>query len=204
MICYICKENKSDGEVGEIVFGYLGMSVKIFKWGSLCKDCAEAEWIKDFENTNAREFFYVFAGKPTLDWPRYKESGFIVSGGRSDLTKLHDILKDIGVFSCEAKGNWEIVALGRLNPRGYTGQLYYFTNERDATEFAHLRSHADLEIHHIDKVIYEAQIERIRGGVGTVVKSQKRKYRIIQNPARESDKVTVEEVKKYAERYKKN
>lgn len=169
MICGRCSGifKESEAEAREIVFTYLGMQVKTFKVGSLCNDCVQAEWIREFKDADIRKFTVIdlLNGKLKVNWQRYEEYFYTGSGSgmhREYIERSHHTLKELGIFSHEAKGNWEIVALGRLNPRGYTGQLYYFTNERDAIEFARLRSRDGLEIHHIDEVIYNEQIKILK------------------------------------------
>jgi|SRR3989344_83512 len=162
MICGKCGGifKKSEAEAREIVFTYFGMRVKTFKMGSLCGDCVQAEWIRVFGDADANKFIDVVNGKPKVNWRVYEEYFYTGSGSRIHrdyIKRLHNILKELGIFSHEAKGNWEIVARGPigLNPRDYGGYLY-FTNKEDAAQFARLESSRDtlVEIRQISEVIY--------------------------------------------------
>jgi hypothetical protein len=155
-LCFICRKNRA-GNPQYISFSHRGLSVKIFKDGLTCADCAKKRWIKDFEE-NAKEFVYVVDGKPKVNWFRYRER-FDRGDFPNQEEKLHLILINIGILSGTAKGNWDLVAQGHicLNPKAFYDCLY-FTREEDVVEFARLEySYAEYywEIHHIDKVILQ-------------------------------------------------
>jgi len=159
-LCYRCKQNIS-GKYKDISFTYLEMTVKTFKNGFTCEQCSKQLWIEGFEN-NARDFIKISkSGKPTVNWPHYHS--FFSKGRFSDRkTTLHSILVDLGIFSLKPKGNWEIVADGPigLNPRVFLLYLY-FTNKKDAIEFAKLEFSRTLygwEIRHIGEVIEKKEV----------------------------------------------
>jgi hypothetical protein len=158
-LCYRCKKNKA-GKYRLISFVHLGLTVKIFKDGTICADCAKEEWIKDFEE-NAKEFVSAADGRPKVDWQRYHEY-FAMGRFHNQKERFHSLLIGLGVLSHDAKGNWEIVADGPigLNPRAHLAYLY-FTQKEDAVEFARLEKARTLyhwEIHHVDEVIPKQEV----------------------------------------------
>ncbi|MBI2450003.1 MAG: hypothetical protein HYV47_00545 [Candidatus Nealsonbacteria bacterium] len=159
-LCYKCKKNKVSGKGADFSFVHLGMQIKIFKWSGLCNECAKAEWIEGFER-DAKEFIEVVDGKPKVNWQRYREH-FNTGEFYGQRERLHSLLKDMGILSYEAKGNWEIVADGPigLNPRSEVSYLY-FTRQEDVMEFANLKYCNTLypwEIRHIDEVIPRKEV----------------------------------------------
>lgn len=162
--CYRCKENEAKEKYGNISFSYQGMRVKIFRVGGLCKECAKAEWLEDFEK-NAKEFIDMVNGKPKVNWKRYHEY-FKMRHSHDKKEKFHSLLVDLNILSSLAQGNWEIVAYGPIgiSPRSFASYLYFIKKE-DAIEFARLengRTQYSWEIHHIDEVIPKQRVLNIR------------------------------------------
>ncbi len=158
--CWECKNNEADIGVKNVSFRYQDMEVKTKYFGAWCAGCAEAKWVKKFEE-NAQEFITAIDGKPKVEWQRYHKH-FGEGHFHDQKEILHVLLVDLGVLSYQTKGNWEIVADGPigLNPRAHLSYLY-FTRGEDATEFACLmigRTSYGWEIRHIDEVISKNDI----------------------------------------------
>ena len=172
-LCSRCKQN-SAGKYKDISFTYLGMTVKISKDGFTCEQCLKELWIEGFEK-NAKEFikiskrtilrprtwFRFLSSKPTVNWPHYH--GFFSEGRFSGRKRaFHRILIDLGIFSLQPRGNWEIVADGQisLNPQA-PFSYFYFVNKKDAIEFARVEfsnTFYGWEIRHISEVLEKKEV----------------------------------------------
>lgn len=130
--CIFCKKNKS-GEAKKISFEYKGFKFSSFKDPSTCEECEKKEVIRRFE-TFGRKFISLENGKLKINWKFFSEAYWHERDNH-----LIRILQDMGIFSYNAEGNWELVSPGVcwLNPVKSAGPLY-FTRQEDVVEFARL------------------------------------------------------------------
>ncbi len=158
--CIYCKKKKA-AEPKTVSFEYGGFKFFSFKDGSTCEECEKKEVIRRF-NEFGRKFISLKDGKVKVNWKFYSRA-YWKEGDNS----LIRVLQDLGIFSFNSKGNWEIRADGSvsLNPIKTAGTLY-FTREEDVVEFArlnYLNTLYNWQIKQTGKVITRKEIEKRKG-----------------------------------------
>lgn len=157
-LCCDCKK-EIVRKPGETSFSYKGLQVKIFG-GVRCAECCKKIWVEEFKE-HASGLIDFETGK--INWRAFAKT--LKEGPGEVARKMVDILKSIGVFSLEVKGNWEIIAIGSLglNPKSHGLLEVYFTKEEDVVEFAYLVYGNTLypwTIRHIDRIISKEEVSR--------------------------------------------
>lgn len=125
---------------GRIVcFEFRGVRVKSNGAGQSSEKFKEI-WIKDFEEWEekclgmaGRGLVSLEARKPKVDWTVYE---YLRKEG-SDIFHLQTlrILMDLGIFSHNPSGGWEIT-VGKFFQNPYLEGILYFRDEWDAREYA--------------------------------------------------------------------
>lgn len=156
--CTNCKDQQWK-ESDEFEFNYMGLSIKVMRPGGKCINCARNDFIQRFGKYSP---CFTHAGKKitAIDWNKFQQ--YCENSGMNDICEL---FLNLGIFSLNPEGNWQIVAdkSFNLNPC-FSSSIVFFTDVIQVANYAAFKlkdAERNWHLQRIGKVFTKSQLKEM-------------------------------------------